>query len=71
MKATLPLDQMSIAEKLEAMEVLWEDLSQNGNIPSPEWHRKVLEEREKRLQLGEEQPIDWETAKSELRRRLS
>lgn len=70
MHVTLPLDQMSIAEKLQAMESLWESLSQSGQMPSPEWHREVLEEREKRVQAGLEKPIDWETAKKDLRKRL-
>ena len=70
MNVTLPLDQMTIAEKLQAMEALWQSLSQSGRMPSPEWHRQVLEEREKRFKAGLEQTVDWETAKKELRSRL-
>ncbi len=67
--ATLPLDRMSIAEKLQAMETLWEDLCHTDAVPSPKWHEDVLKEREARYRSGEEKPIGWETAKKELRRR--
>lgn len=71
MDITLPLDQMTLAEKLRLMEALWADLSRNEqNIESPAWHGQVLEEREQRLRSGEARFIDWETAKQHLRDRL-
>jgi len=72
MDITLPLEQMTVAEKLRAMEALWADLSRNEeNIQSPCWHGQVLEEREARVKSGEEKFIDWEAAKQELRDRLT
>ena len=45
MSIALPLDQMTIAEKLEVMESLWVDLSQRpAELPSPDWHQDVLAE---------------------------
>jgi len=45
---------MSVREKLSAMEQLWDDLcARPGTIPSPEWHGKVLSEREERVRKGE------------------
>jgi len=71
MSAALPLDQMSTEEKLIAMEELWADLSRNQEqFESPRWHEEVLKEREERVKEGLERPIDWEEAKSELRRRF-
>jgi hypothetical protein len=71
MDITLPLDQMTTAEKLRAMEALWADLSRNQeNVPSPSWHEQILEEREQRVKSGQEKFVDWETAKQELRDRL-
>jgi hypothetical protein len=71
MKLELPLEEMSVAEKLEAMETLWADLSRNAPewVP-PEWHAKVLEERERRLAAGEEEVLDWEEAKRRLRQEI-
>ena len=53
MQVTLPLDKMNISEKLRALEDIWDDLchSQDG-VPSPEWHRDVLQAREHRIQEG-------------------
>ena len=68
MDIALPLNQMTTAEKLRAMEALWADLSRDEtNVPSPPWHEKILQERDARLKSGEEAPIDWETAKQQLR----
>ena len=50
MATELPLNQMSVREKLTAMEALWEDLSRTPEaIASPEWHKEVLENRQKRV----------------------
>lgn len=72
MSISLPLDQMTTADKLRVMEELWADLTRNEEeFESPAWHLEVLQEREERLKAGEENPIDWETAKKELRDRLT
>jgi len=38
----------------------------NDDDPSPEWHRKVIEERERLIASGEIVFIDWDQAKQEL-----
>ena len=69
---TLPLDEMTVAEKLQLMEVLWEDLSKSpADLPSPEWHKEVLDECRRKAESGEEQFIDWEKAKQEILKRTS
>lgn len=69
MTATLRLDEMSVPEKLQLMEALWQDLSRKEEaIESPDWHREVLEERERLIASGEARFIDWEQAKEEIRR---
>ncbi len=71
MDITLPLDKMTTAEKLRAMEALWADLSRHEEeVESPPWHEQVLEEREQQVQSGQATFLDWETAKKELRDRL-
>jgi putative addiction module component len=70
MDITLPLDQMTIEEKLRVMEALWADLSRNEeSFPSPRWHEQVLKEREERVASGLETFESWEEAKHELRNR--
>ena len=71
MKLELPLTEMSVAEKLEAMETLWADLCRNApEQAAPEWHAQILEERERRLTAGEEEVLDWEEAKRRLRQEI-
>jgi hypothetical protein len=71
MKAELPLEDMSIAEKLEVMETLWADLSRRAPDQAvPAWHAEVLAERERRLAAGQESVLDWDEAKRRLRREI-
>lgn len=56
---------MSIEEKLLTMESLWNDLLSNAaTIPSPDWHKNVLADREEGVSNGSEQAVDWATAKN-------
>jgi len=71
MDAVLPLDKMTVAEKLRVMEMLWADLSRNEDqIESPAWHGDVLHDRDAAIKSGKEKFVDWETAKKQLRDRL-
>lgn len=68
MDVALPLDKMSVEDKLRVLERVWEDLARTpAVVPSPAWHRDVLEAREKRLGAGSERSIPWEKAKEDLR----
>jgi hypothetical protein len=70
MEITLPLDKMTVPEKLRLMEALWADLSRHEeSLESPPWHEEVLRDREARVKSGEETFMDWETAKQQLRDR--
>jgi hypothetical protein len=63
---------MTLPSQMELLEALWDDLSRTPDkLESPDWHREVLEERRQRLQSGEETLSDWETAKQDIRRRVS
>lgn len=71
MTLTIRIDKLSRAEKLQAMEALWDSLSKpDTEIESPSWHRDVLKETEARVAAGQERIADWETAKRELRKRF-
>ena len=68
MNLTLPLDRMSIAEKLRAMEEIWDDLSRSAeDVPSPPWHEDVLRARAERIRDGSSKFMDWEQAKQSIR----
>jgi hypothetical protein len=71
MSIRLPLDEMTVREKLAVMESLWEDLSRSReDIESPEWHGKILDERRQRVDEGTARFVDWETAKANIRDKL-
>jgi hypothetical protein len=62
---------MTIAEKLQLLEALWEDLSREPeNVPPPPWHEDVLRARELRLKDGSSKLVDWNEAKDRLREPL-
>lgn len=72
MASTLPLEKMSVEEKLRAMEALWDDLcNKAGGLASAAWHEDVLAERNAALERGEDRFDDWETAKREIRSKIS
>ncbi|MBN2218118.1 MAG: addiction module protein [Pirellulales bacterium] len=53
MEFALPLDRMTVADKLRVMEVLWDDLARNPDqIQSPPWHEEVLDERRRQIEEG-------------------
>jgi Putative addiction module component len=48
------IEQMNVEEKLQAMELLWASLVRTpDSVPSPEWHREVLEGRLAKVKRGE------------------
>jgi hypothetical protein len=71
MSIDLPLDKMTLPEKLEAMELLWADISRHpADLPSPAWHRDILEERRRLAAEGKLKFLDWGTAMAELREEI-
>lgn len=68
MELVLPLDEMTIPDKLHAMEQIWDDLCRNPeDVPSPDWHGDILQAREKRIKQGSAQFTDWAEAKEKIR----
>lgn len=69
---TLPLEKMTVEEKLQVMEELWSDLCCNQNhIPVPQWHKDILDKREKLVKEGKATFVDWGTAKKRIADRIS
>jgi hypothetical protein len=63
---------MTVAEKLRIMEELWEDLRERAeNVPLPQWHKDVLDERERLIESGEAQFDDWDAAKKRITEQTS
>ncbi|WP_310626307.1 addiction module protein [Limnohabitans sp.] len=64
------LTQLSAQDRIQAMELLWQamsdDAQQNASL-IPAWHQGVLEARLARLQSGDEKSMPWQLAKDRLR----
>lgn len=68
MDLALPLEQMTTAEKLRALEAIWESLCrQPSDVPSPSWHGDILQKRATSAQDGSSQFTDWAEAKQKIR----
>jgi Putative addiction module component len=66
------LKEMTLHEKLAAMEALWEDLARSPeSIDSPAWHEEILDERRQQIADGNARFENWETAKIEIRNKVS
>jgi hypothetical protein len=70
-QTTPSIEEMTVTQKLQLMEALWQDLTRPPeHFDPPEWHREVLEERQRAVQNGETEYIDWDDAKKQLRKLL-
>jgi hypothetical protein len=64
------LASLTPAEKLDAMDILWRDLSTNpSGLSSPDWHKEVLAHRMANPSNKPKLPID--AAFDEVRERLN
>jgi len=71
-KIELPLSQLSVAQKLDLIELIWADLAQQEQtLDSPQWHQTLLQGREAALAEGTCTVSDWEDAKTRIKRNIS
>jgi hypothetical protein len=67
MSIELPLDTMSVHEKIQLLERVWDDLCrQSGEIRSPEWHSAIVQERQRQIEAGTMPVSPWPEAKQRL-----
>lgn len=53
------------------MESIWDDLCKNADsVPSPSWHKDVLDERAEGINRGDLKFVDWDTAKKNIRKEI-
>lgn len=50
----IDIENMTVTERLQAIEALWESLSDNKSqtIETPQWHIDVLNDRMKKIKTG-------------------
>lgn len=71
-RVDLALSKLTLAQKLDLMEALWNDLSKHENtLESPRWHELALKDREEAFAAGKAAVADWEEAKDRIREKSS
>ena len=71
-RVDLSLSQLSFAQKLNLMEVLWAELTRDERkLKSPAWHETVLKDRQEAFMAGKATESDWEQAKKRIRKKVS
>jgi putative addiction module component (TIGR02574 family) len=72
MPTPVEIKQMALSEKLRLMEALWDELcGREEDVPVPDWHKAILDEREQQIAEGQAVFVDWENAKERIRKRIS
>ena len=65
----LPLNSMTVGEKIQLLEQVWDNLClQSGDVRSPEWHAAVLQQRQKQIEDGTMTVSPWSEAKERLQK---
>jgi len=59
------ISEMSVFERLETMEALWDSLTREPiGIKSPKWHEGILSDRKEKIESGSANFISLEELKS-------
>jgi len=67
MGIALSVEKMSMEEKFQTMETIWDDLCKKADsISSPPWHEKLLNDRENGISNGKDVFVDLNTAKKNI-----
>ena len=71
MSITLNVEKMTTEEKIQTMETIWDDLCKNADsLSSPSWHNDILQERERNIKNGNDEFMDWDKAKNQIRNKV-
>ncbi|MDD2707888.1 MAG: addiction module protein [Verrucomicrobiae bacterium] len=61
--------ELPITEKIQIMELLWEDLRERfDRMDLPQAHKDLLDQRRSRVEAGAAKLLDWDAAKSTIGR---
>lgn len=66
----LPLETMTVAEKMDVIDRIMDDLSRNSStVPVIEWHGDLLKQREENILNGSDRYISLEEAEERIKAR--
>lgn len=64
----LPLESMTVAEKMDVIDRIMNDLSRNSSaVPVIEWHGEMLKQRSENLKNGTDRFITLDEAEARIR----
>ena len=67
---TTQIEQMSLVERLQTMELLWKAISvRSEELSSPAWHGEILAERTAKIERGESAFLTIDQVKKRLQKR--
>ncbi|MDB6028562.1 MAG: putative addiction module component [Verrucomicrobiales bacterium] len=70
MTETLEIDRMTLAERLQAMELLWRSMAHAPEkLESPAWHKTVLQKRLAKVTAGKGEFLTISQLKKRLAKR--
>lgn len=56
--------ELTVEERLHLIETLWDSVSP-AEVPVPEWHKQITEERLEDLRRNPDDSVSWEELKDE------
>ena len=69
MIAQAEIRRLPLPEKLALLEAVWSELASDPDtVEVPDWHKDILDERQRLLEQGSAQVLDWELAKDQINR---
>jgi len=72
MIGAMEVERMSLAEKLQAMELLWRSMATKPDkVKSPAWHGKVLAQRLAKVEAGKGEFLTLAQLKKRLAKRTA
>lgn len=58
---------LPLRDKLQMIETLWDDIARREDeLEMPQWQRDLLDERERLVESGKAEFLDWEDAKQQI-----
>ncbi len=64
------IERMSLTQKLQTMELIWQSLAANEErVESPRWHKTVFEDRLAKVEAGKGEFLTIEQLKKRLAKR--
>ncbi len=67
----LNLSDYTLAQKLQLLETLWDDIAREDCFDSPEWHGAVLKDRQKAYDANKLTSSEWQQAKKRIKKNLA